>query len=644
MRFQYYLPERNEPEQTPDKFLPSIAFVIFSLEGKDSDSEMQGIYSRRIPHVMKIKMDLISKFRTNYILPLDKSKGEAAYLETKPDAPWTNPSFIERFERFDYLVGGSLSLEKKYLYINLYSHIDGKIIHEKTFQGEKERFPEFIGEYLLDMLNFFEIIPAPDEKELMKSRPTLIPEAFETFLKALDLDPANPLGGDHEDTYRELLIKTLQSDPENSEAAGFLTSHATKLNRSGKSEAALETIRNLLKVRPRDRTAALLMVKILLNNRKTHEAIRLLEEKSSAYPDMSNLPFIVARENMFTDRREITEKLYRKAMELDPDNPDLYDNFGYFLATIKKTGEALDILKTGIDRFPYREYTLLNYAQANSELSRFEEADRVFHMVQELFPDSPRVLASRAQYRLMRKELPKAIKLISRALDMVPEDPAINLTAAGIYEQAEDMETACRLAKTAIDLNPDSILSEEARYYFSRVSAGITEAVQEKNRDEFLEAVIIMRKSEFQKAVEIFQRVVEVEPQYWRAWFLKGISHRMMGDFTQALASFEQVDELFEDQVSLHHEIGKCLMGREEYEKAYYHIRQAFKNRPEDPEIMSNMALVYLRLGRLQEAEILFTQAKKMDPYSKRLDIYIRYIEKIKKRKKSSRGNGDTKD
>ncbi len=643
MNFKYFLPDSKKILKTPEKFLPSLSFIIFARNPIEPDSRLQAIYSRRLPQVMKIKMDQISKFNTSYIVPLDRSKGKPEYLSALPDSFWLSPEFIEKFDRSDYLIGGEISLDPGRLFVQLYSRIEGKILCNKTYLGKKENFLEFINDFFLNIISFLKVGLTPDEKERLEKQPSTKIKAIELLMEALENDPLSPVGEKSKDDFLKFLLTAFQKDSDSETLTALLVNQASQLENIGETRKAEEIIQKILKAHPTDLDSSKLMAEIILRHRGMDEAMEFIENAIKNDKSLCDIPFNMALIQMQTDRNEDTIKLFDKALEYNKENPDIYDSYGYFLASINKIKPALKIFKKGLELFPHREYTLLNTAQAYAELEEFDKAKELYDKAQFLFSDSSHIKMSKAIYYAKLGDLIKTRKNIIDALDSSPEDPSVNFFAARLYYRMKDRENAERFARTTIDLAPSSFISEEARYFYSRIAAGITEEKQILNRDTFLEAINNMKKREMKSAINLLDRVLHVEPYYWRAWFLKGVGHRTLAQYVEALTAFEKVDELFEDQISLHHEIGKCHMGMEDFQRAFGHIRYAFRNRPQEPEIMGNMAIVYMYLGRLQEAEVVFTQLKKMAPGFKNINIYINELERLKRRKKSSRGNGDTK-
>lgn len=645
MKFEYYLPEENETEPSMKKFMPMVAFIVFSgdEDKPEVNPELQDIYTRRLPQVIKMKMDMVSRFNTNFILPLDRSTESPQYLDTIPGSPWTEPEFIGRFERFDYMVQGTLSLKNEYLNIKLYSRLNGDVIFEKDYSGDKDKFFEFSTDFLMDFFSFFEIMLTDKEKELLRTHPSTNPSSIEYMMKALDNDPFNPLETLDNDEYLNSLESAVKEDPKSNDISDILVGYAAKLEAGGEVDKSVEILERLIQTVGHKRNPVMLLSRILMRHNRFDRAFDVLDKAAAANSsETKDIYYLMARENMQTDRKEVTLKLFEKAIEAEPENPDIFDTYGYYLAATDDMPSALNVFTKGLKYSSERETSLLNTAQVYTIMKKYDEARAIYDKLRVLYPQSARSQASRSIFYALNGEKNNALLAITEALNNSPESPVINLTAARVFDFLNDKENAERYARTTIDLNPDKIITDEATYLFSRISAGITEEQQKENRNLFLDGIREMRKNNHSEALEIFSRVVELEPNFWRAWFLKGVTLRITGELEQALDSLSQVDELFPDQTSLHLEVGKCYMGMEQFQEAFPHIRYAFKNRPEEPEIMGNMALVYMYLGRLKEAEILLTQVQKMDPYNKNVEVYIEELERLKKRRKSSRGNGGT--
>ncbi|MCE1248981.1 MAG: tetratricopeptide repeat protein [Firmicutes bacterium] len=644
MKFHYYLPEFQHSVQKSNSYLPSMVFIVFSIDPKDEDERLQNVYARRLPQVMKTKIDMITHFNTSYILPLNRTDGSAQYLDSAPDSPFFKPEFVEQFERFDYLIEGSVSPEAGILIIKLYSRSEEKVILERRYTGTKFEFAEHINSFLVDLMNFFKITPTGKEKEKLLSEPTTNPKALELLLEALDQDPLNAVDNIDKEKYIGFLLSSMKEDSRSQTLPNYLTGYINKLLKSSKTEKAVEILEKVEELKPDNKKVVEIRTHISITRHQMDKALELLKNSISNNSELAGLPYYFAREIMQTDRAMESIPFFELAILHEPENPDIYDSFGYYYTAMEKYEQALEQFKKGMEISPYRASTLINTAQAYTDAGMHEEAKAIYEKLLTLYSESPDCLTSYAIYHAINRNFREASGYIRAALDLSPENPQINLTAARLFDFIDDRNNAERYAKTAIDLSNDKLTREEAQNLYSRIDAGISEDEQKKNRDLFLQAVILLRKNEIGEALKLIDKVVEVEPEFWRAWFLKGVTCRLQNDYDQALEAFDHVDELYPEQAYLRHEIAKCLMAQEKFVEAFPLLRFAFKAHPEDPEIMANMGLNYLYMGRLTEAETLLLQVKRMDPDNQNIESYLSEIERIKKKRQSSRGNGDTKD
>lgn len=75
------------------------------------------------------------------------------------------------------------------------------------------------------------------------------------------------------------------------------------------------------------------------------------------------------------------ERHYKRALEQDPNIPDIYQNYGALLKTIGKLDEALAIYLKGIERFPEHTGILRNYANALRKESPVYSVEIYFRVV-----------------------------------------------------------------------------------------------------------------------------------------------------------------------------------------------------------------------------------------------------------------------
>jgi Flp pilus assembly protein TadD len=644
MKFRYFpVPDREAPARDL-RFLPSMALTVLSRMGEDSQNYLlQGVFCRRLPQVLKQKLDVLGHFRTGMAVPL--KEGGKDYQEIATGQFWKDNAFLPPQEVYDYVLGGSLSLDQGRLNLALYSNLDDSILLDKTYEGVPGDFFRFVNEFTREVVEFLEVVAAREDLEKVWKKPVGNYQALVFLLEALDWDLSRGVFPEREERYLDGLRKSLEKDPESDDVAGLLVLDAlSRLRRQ--DEAGAGAIGDfLLSLRPGDVQANFLKTRVLFQQGKTPEALDRLDSLARSGLEVQKVPYLIALELMETHNVEEALLFFQKAVELGCREPSLFENYAYLLIHAGEMEKALEILGEGQARFPGREGALTYTAQVLAELDRLDDAASTYRKALSLFPGSPRLLTSYAIYHVICGRRDEALKSLGEALATAPEDPELNLEAARIYEHLQDPAPASRFARTAMELDPGSRLAGEAHDLLSRVTGGISPEEQARNRELYIKAKRLFDLGHKTRCIEILDSITQGEPLFWKAWFLKGMAYRRQEKFRDALEAFQNVDELFPDQASLYHEVGRCLMGMERFKEALPYLLSAFQKRPQDPVIMANMGLIYLFTGKVIEAEVLLMQAQRMSaPGALNLEPYIEEARRLKKKKQAGRGNGESRD
>lgn len=98
------------------------------------------------------------------------------------------------------------------------------------------------------------------------------------------------------------------------------------------------------------------------------------------------------------------------------------------------------------------------------------------------------------------------------------------------------------------------------------------------------------------------------------SYHLRGIAYMALGDFGRAVNDFEEAYRLGESSVTLHLNLGNCLLQLGLTEKARAEFDRVIKNYPEDPDAYLARGELFLDLGDTEKALADFRQAVKLAP------------------------------
>ncbi|MFZ0700525.1 MAG: tetratricopeptide repeat protein [Candidatus Acidiferrales bacterium] len=121
-------------------------------------------------------------------------------------------------------------------------------------------------------------------------------------------------------------------------------------------------------------------------------------------------------------------------------------------------------------------------------------------------------------------------------------------------------------------------------------------------------------RSKLDNALQLFSRVIDLNPDNWSAMWFVGKIHQRYGDQSAALEWFARAHDLSAGQVDVLREASLCAMELGRSKEAISYASSALRVRPGDAGLQANLALAFLLAGRLDEAKQSIEKAKVEDP------------------------------
>jgi Tfp pilus assembly protein PilF len=115
-----------------------------------------------------------------------------------------------------------------------------------------------------------------------------------------------------------------------------------------------------------------------------------------------------------------------------------------------------------------------------------------------------------------------------------------------------------------------------------------------------------------------FHAAVELDPQYADAHFNLGIARAEMSQWTEALEAYKKALAIPTLTVPhlVHHNIGLALYHLKRYQEAEASLRVALSLEPKMEGAYYNLGLVYVAVGRREDARLAFKAARDLAPQS----------------------------
>lgn len=229
---------------------------------------------------------------------------------------------------------------------------------------------------------------------------------------------------------------------------------------------------------------------------------------------------------------------------------------------------------------PQDRATLITAADNALEAGRFTEAVRVYSQAEKTFGGDGKLFRSRGIAREMLGEDRKAVEDFKLAIKADEGDYESMEHLSGIYERAgTHIPDAITFYKRALELDPRPKWKDDLTAWIAML--------QSRLRPDDATAVGCwhlgnerMQKHDYAGAESWYSRAIDLNPQFFQAYFSRGLLHLKAGEAATALADFEQTVKLVPD------------------------LAQAFLQR----------GLAREQLGNLKQAREDFARAAKMDP------------------------------
>ncbi|MFP4638745.1 MAG: tetratricopeptide repeat protein [Spirochaetaceae bacterium] len=297
-----------------------------------------------------------------------------------------------------------------------------------------------------------------------------------------------------------------------------------------------------------------------------------------------------------------------------------------------------------------------------------EHADYYRRFVLEARPELVEELTETGVFKAKNKDFDVAEEIFKALTGLLPGDARVLLNVALLYEQrseagesAGNEETARRYEQAALDtyhelLEADDVLPEAylnaAHFYLKRrnyerartllkhyVDSGDDEEkIQEARRiieeidsqdlldNLFKEAYDFIRMGKEREGIERIKKFLDSHPDVWNAWFLLGWAYRRLEMYEEARDAFLKAEEHGSDHPDTFNELAICYMELGQYEDSRKRLEEALGQEPTNTKIMSNLGILALKQGNVEEAEGFFHSVLDLEPED---PIAREYLERL---------------
>lgn len=185
------------------------------------------------------------------------------------------------------------------------------------------------------------------------------------------------------------------------------------------------------------------------------DELRIALEADSDYAPAYNVRGLV---NLYLRELELAESDFKRALRLADGDPEINNNYGWFLCQIGREQESLGYFQRAIRNPLYQtpERALLNAGQCSKKMGDLKAAEDYFDRVLRYSRKNPQALLHLATINYLRNNLPAARTLLGELLRQTEPNAAVLWLALRVERRSNDRNAEANFANQLKRKFPDS--------------------------------------------------------------------------------------------------------------------------------------------------------------------------------------------
>ena len=317
--------------------------------------------------------------------------------------------------------------------------------------------------------------------------------------------------------------------------------------------------------------------------------------------------FRLGKDSMSRDRHEKALSYFERAVELDSGNTEYRLALAGELGALEKHERAVVEYRAILELDPDLVENRVHLAKALVRAGLYDEAISSIDKVKKVRPDLPlddelvEAHFERGSVAERAGEIEKAMEDYACVVKLRPESMKAWLRIGMCHEVKGSFQNAMEIYKEYID-DPD--IGWKCHYRLGLCLAKI---------------------GDMEKAVNCAQRHLD-----------RGDRLRDEGKFDKAMEEYRKAAEIAPDWESPYWVRAQTHFFRKEYEQCIPYLERSLELAPKSPMILNDLAVIYAKVGRYDDAEALFHQAIKVKSLYYRACINLSYLYGLMKKDKES--------
>lgn len=389
-------------------------------------------------------------------------------------------------------------------------------------------------------------------------------------------------------------IPDIEQDP------GLYFLLAEQAEAQGDAEAVVRYYRKALSLDPTSAYLYARVATLLARNRKIADALVMARMATIFDANYDEAHALLGKIYNLTGDRGRAIESYNKALELKPEEKELYVFVGSLQASQNRFAEAEKTFKKMVEQFP-------------------EDKDAYFYL---------------GKVYVETKQYDQAVKTFEKLLEVRKEGASqVHVELGAIYAIQNKLTEAEHQFREAVKLDSFNI---DARFKLGQVLASqnnfaeaykvfdeLSKLAPSNVRIRIQMALILAAQKQYDQAKEMLNRILETKPGWDQVRFHLGRILREQGKIDDAEKEFSQIPKGASTYLNSRIVMSIMFLKSRALGKAMRYVDQAIETESKDPDLYQIRGSILEDLGRYTEALKSYQQAAELDPTNLKLRYSI---------------------
>ena len=329
---------------------------------------------------------------------------------------------------------------------------------------------------------------------------------------------------------------------------------------------------------------------------KPEESLKVLEELRAKGTQSSEVDNFLGAVYAKLGRTDEAIALFTKNIELRPDQPDAYFNWGLILLEQGDRSQAKKLLERAgtLYRGDAKIFYIIGAQQACSAVRQGLDQTRVGTPKEDSSADQANFYLELGKVFQNKFQFGSAAELLRIAWELNPDNFEILLRLGVCCYNLDDLSNALAMFRRAASLRPDS---DKIHYFLGNCYTSMVNAPE---------------------ALRAYQRAIQLAPNNAVYYYRLGNVFYRERQMEEALAAYKAALSLSPDEAATHSALGRAYQRLKREDLAVSEFREAIRLNPALPQPYYYLAQYHARKGHADEAEKFSTAFQRKTAIVKR--------------------------